>query len=104
VRSFLLFVVSLAVFVAVGAFARTLIGAEVGEPCSELLLSCRATRGILTVNACVRTGPGDDETFCSYACEADDECPEGWSCDAAGAWSNVPGALEDVQRVCRRPE
>ena len=102
-RNALLFVVSLAVFVAAAAFARTLVGAEVGGHCSEMLLSCRATRGIFTVNACVRTGPEDDDTFCSYACGVTEECPDGWTCDPAGAWSNVPGALEEVDRVCRPP-
>lgn len=85
------------------AYARTIFGAEVGEPCNDFVLSCRATRGALTVNACVRTGPDPDDSFCSYACAATPDCPEGWTCEAAVAWSNVPGAVEDVHRVCRPP-
>ena len=84
-------------------YARTIFGAEVGEPCSSMVLSCRATRGVLTVNACVRTGPNDEDTFCSYACETAADCPDDWTCDPAAAWSNVPGAVEDVDRVCRPP-
>lgn len=86
------------------AFGHTRFGAEVGEHCSDFALSCRATRGMFTINACVRTGPEDDDTFCSYACEATADCPESWTCDPAAAWSNVPSAVEDVRRVCRPPQ
>lgn len=102
-KNFLSFVVSIVVFVAIGLVARTFVGAEVGEACNDFVLSCRATRGIFTVNACVRTGPSEAESFCSYACRADSECPEGWTCVGAAAWSSVPGAADDVDRVCRRP-
>lgn len=93
----------MALLSALIAFGRTRFGAEVGEHCNDFVLSCRATRGILSVNACVRTGPSDDDTFCSYACERTEDCPEGWACDPAAAWSSVPGAVEDVRRVCRPP-
>ena len=85
------------------AIARLYVGADVGEPCNDFILSCRATRGILTINACVHTGPTPEESYCSYTCDIDGECPEGWSCEPAGAWSNVPGAMEDVQHACRPP-
>ena len=102
-KNFLAFVGSIAVALVIGGYLRTLFGAEVGEPCNDFILSCRATRGVLTVNACVHDGAGEDDTFCSYMCEATSECPEGWACEAASAYSNVPGAVEDVDRVCRRP-
>ena len=98
------FLATLVVVSALVAFGRTRFGAEVGAPCSDFVLSCRATRGMFTVNACVRTGPRPEDTFCSYACESASECPEGWSCDPASAWSTVPGAVEDVARVCRPGE
>lgn len=99
-RNILTFVVTFALLSAAVGLARTYFGAEVGEHCNDFVLSCRATRGIFTVNGCVRTGPDPDDTYCSYACQADAECPEGWTCAAAGAWSSVPGAVEDVNRVC----
>jgi len=86
------------------AYARTLFGADVGQPCSEFILSCRATRGTFTINGCVRTGPSDDDTYCSYACESDAACPEDWSCDSAASWSSVPGSVDGATRVCRRPD
>lgn len=102
-RSTLTFLVTLLLVLAIGAYARTQFGAEVGGNCNDFILSCRATRGMFTVNACVRTGPDPEDTFCSYACESAPECPEGWTCDPASAWSSVPGAVEDVRRVCRPP-
>jgi hypothetical protein len=103
VRQFALFVFTLALFLGIAAVGRTMFGADVGEPCSEMLLSCRATRGVFSVNACVRTGPDDDDTFCSYACTVDRDCPTEWTCAPAGAWSNVPGTLEEVEGVCSPP-
>ncbi len=102
-RSTFFFVVAFVLVVAAIAFGRTYFGAEVGAHCNDFVLSCRATRGILTVNACVRTGPNDEDTFCSYACNVESDCPEGWSCDPAAAWSNVSSAAEDVRRACRPP-
>ena len=49
------------------------------------------------------TGARPEDTFCSYACTEASECPEDWTCDPADAWSSVPGAVEDVTRVCRPP-
>jgi len=89
--------------IGIGLIARTYFGAEVGGSCNDFILSCRATRGFFTVNACVRTGPDPEDSYCSYACHEASDCPEDWTCDAASAWSSVPTATDDVDRVCRRP-
>ncbi len=102
-KSAFLFVLTFVVLSGAIAFARTMFGAEVGEPCNDFILSCRATRGVLSVNACVRTGPRPEDTFCSYACDITSDCPERWECDPASAWSSVPGAADDVVRVCHPP-
>jgi len=102
-RSTLTLVGTMLAVIGIGLVARLYFGADVGEPCNDFILSCRATRGFFTVNACVRTGPDPQDSFCSYACHEASECPEGWTCDAADAWSSVPTAADDVTRVCRRP-
>lgn len=102
-RSILTFVVSALVVAGLILVARLFVGADVGEPCNDFILSCRATRGMFTVNACVRTGPEPEQSFCSYACTDVSECPEGWTCDPASAWTNVGDAADDVTRACRRP-
>lgn len=102
-RSLLLFLGTLAVLFAVLLGVHVTLGAEVGEGCSDFLLSCRGTRGVLTVNACLHEGPGPDESYCSYACREVSECPEGWSCDPAWGYASVQQAVDDVERVCRRP-
>jgi hypothetical protein len=101
VRSTFLFIVTFAALVGAILIGRTYFGAEVGGTCNDFVLSCRATRGMFTINACVRTGPAPEDTFCSYACETTPECPENWTCDPAEAWSSVSSAVEDVHRVCR---
>lgn len=103
-RSLLAFVGTLLVLVALLLVAHVSVGAEVGEGCSDFLLSCRGTRGVLTLNACLHEGPEPDQAYCSYACHEAAECPEGWSCDPAWGYSSVPEATEDVERVCRRPQ
>lgn len=102
-KNTLTFLVTLTLLVLAVGYLRTVFGAEVGEPCNDFILSCRATRGVLTVNACAHTGPSEADSFCTYACTSTAECPEDWACEAAATWSNVPGAAEDVDRVCRRP-
>ncbi|MFO0683748.1 MAG: hypothetical protein U0234_16940 [Sandaracinus sp.] len=102
-RSILRFLGTLAVLFAVLLVVHVTLGAEVGEGCSDFVLSCRATRGVLTVNACLHEGASAGESYCSYACREASECPEGWSCDPAWGYASVPSAVEDVERVCRRP-
>ena len=102
-RSTLMTLATTFLVIGIGLIARTYFGAEVGQSCNDFILSCRATRGFFTVNACVTTGPNPEDNYCSYACHEASDCPEGWSCDPASAWSSVPTATDDVDRVCRRP-
>lgn len=102
-RSFLTFAATLLAGLALLALAHLYLGAEVGEACNDFALSCRGTRGLFTLNACVHVGPDPEDAFCSYACEEASECPDGWTCEPAAGWSTIPNATEDVDRVCRRP-
>lgn len=102
-RSLLLFVATVLVLCAILLGVHATMGAEVGEPCTDFLFSCRGTRGPLTLNGCLHEGPGAGQSYCSYACREVADCPDGWSCDPAWGYATVSAATDDVDRVCVRP-
>jgi hypothetical protein len=102
-RNLASFIVTSFVIIVLIAVGHTMFGAELGQPCNDFVLSCRATRGMFTINGCVHVGARPEESFCSYPCTREEECPAEWTCDAASAYATVSSAVEDVQRVCRPP-
>ena len=73
---------------------RWALGASLGDPCSDAFL-CNALPA-----RCLLTEQGDG--YCSRPCEADDACPDGWTCAELEARSDR-GSPTEQTRACVRP-
>lgn len=84
-----------ALVLAVMLGGRLLLGAPIGDPCSDAFL-CNAFPARCLVDA----SGGDG--YCSRPCEAPADCDAGWSCVSVPRL-DASGALVEVEPVCLRP-